>query len=140
MASYNPLLQTTVLPDLCEWNGGNLDNLWWQQDGALCHVAHVNMRYLGRQFQWRVLSRKPIQGMDWPARSPDLNPCDFYLWGYLKSKVYSPRPATLYQLEVNIRREVAAVDPDMMRRAILDMRNRATQWAAIGCQGGVSIT
>ena len=81
--------------------------------------------YLNRQFQKRVLSRTPIRGLDWPARSPDLNPCDFCLWGYLKSKVYTPRPTTLDQLEVNIRREVEALDPDMMRRAILDMRSRA---------------
>ena len=36
-----------------------------------------------------------------------------------------PRPATLDQLEANIRREVAALDPEMMRRASLDMGNRA---------------
>ena len=81
--------------------------------------------YLDRQFRKRVLSRTPIRSLDWPARSPDLNPCDFCLWGYLKSKVYMPRPTTLDQLEVNIRREVEALDPDMMWRAILDMRSRA---------------
>ena len=47
---YHRLLQNTVLPELREWNGGNLDNLWWQQDGAPCHVTHVNMRYLDNQF------------------------------------------------------------------------------------------
>ena len=36
------------------------------------------MRYLDRQFQNRVLSRKPIRGLDWPAQSPDLNPCDYW--------------------------------------------------------------
>ncbi|GBO01650.1 hypothetical protein AVEN_273261-1 [Araneus ventricosus] len=25
----------------------------------------------------------------WPPRSPDLNPCDFFLWGHLKSLVYA---------------------------------------------------
>lgn len=24
----------------------------------------------------------------WPPRSPDLNPCDYYLWGHLKQLVY----------------------------------------------------
>jgi hypothetical protein len=28
----------------------------------------------------------------WPARSPDLTPCDFYLWDYLKNKVYRTYP------------------------------------------------
>ena len=26
---------------------------------------------------------------EWPARSPDLTPCDFFLWGWLKEQVYS---------------------------------------------------
>lgn len=25
----------------------------------------------------------------WPARSPDCNPLDFYLWGHVKSLVYT---------------------------------------------------
>ena len=25
----------------------------------------------------------------WPARSPDLNPLDFFLWGHLKALVYA---------------------------------------------------
>ena len=35
-----------------------------------------------------------IQRHDWPARSPDLNPMDFFYWGFLKSKVFfqSHRP------------------------------------------------
>ena len=42
----------------------------------------------------------------WPPRSPDLNPCDFSLWGYLKSKVYNPKPTNLLQLRENIQREI----------------------------------
>ena len=26
--------------------------------------------------------------VEWPARSPDLSPCDVFLWGYLKEKVF----------------------------------------------------
>ncbi|KAJ8959387.1 hypothetical protein NQ318_022074 [Aromia moschata] len=26
--------------------------------------------------------------ISWPPRSPDLNPCDFFIWGDLKQKVY----------------------------------------------------
>ena len=28
----------------------------------------------------------------WPVRSPDLRACNFFLWGYLKSKVFSAQP------------------------------------------------
>ena len=68
----------------------------------------------------------------WPPRSPDLSPLDFCLWGYLKSKVYSPCPATLNQLQANITREVAQLDPVMVRRAMLDMSARAVKCITTG--------
>ena len=42
----------------------------------------------------------------WPPRSPDLNPCDYYLWGFLKARVYNPLPKTLDDLKANIEREI----------------------------------
>lgn len=43
----------------------------------------------------------------WPPYSPDLNPCIIFLWGFLKSRVYSdPVPETAEQLKNNIKREV----------------------------------
>ena len=45
------------------------------------YVTNRNMLYLDSQFQDRVVSRKSTRGMDWPARSPVLNPCDFFLMG-----------------------------------------------------------
>ena len=125
--TYHSLLQYLVLPELRALNGGNLDNLTWTQDGAPCHVTNKNMTYLDRQFGEKVVSRKPIRGRDWPARSPDLNPCDIFLWPYLKSKVYSPLPRNLDELETNIRREVAALDPAMLRRVAGCVRGRAVR-------------
>ena len=121
---YHQLLQYRVLPELRNWNGGDLQRLVWTQDGAPCHVTNANMRYLDSQFGDRVVSRKFIRGHDWPARSPDLNPCDFFLWGYLKSKVYTPRPVTIDHLQANIEREVAALDPQMIGRALRDVKAR----------------
>ena len=60
------------------------------------------------------ISRKPINGIDWPARSPDPDPCDFFLWGYLKSKVYCPKPRTLDDLKNNI----GLLQPNMIRRSM----------------------
>ena len=51
----------------------------------------------------------------WPAYSPDLNPCDFFLWGYLKSKVYrDPIPETLEDLKDNIRREIRKINASIL--------------------------
>ena len=51
--------------------------------------------------------------IDWPARSPDLNPCNFFLWAYLKSKVYSNRPQSIEQLKDAIRQEITAIPHEM---------------------------
>jgi len=46
--------------------------------------------------------------------------------------VYIPLPATLNQLQANITRELAQLNPAMMRRATLDMRARAAKCIAAG--------
>ena len=83
------------------------------------------MQYLDSQFGDRVISRKSIHGRDWPARSPDLNPLDYFFWGFLKAKVYTPWPRNLDELEANIRREVANLQPAMVARALMDIKSRA---------------
>jgi hypothetical protein len=45
----------------------------------------------------------------WPAYSPDLTPCDFYLWGNLMDKVYRTNPHTEEELKERIRREILEV-------------------------------
>ena len=49
----------------------------------------------------RVLSRFGDQ--NWPPRSCDLTPLDFFLWGYLKSKVYVNKPTTTRALQEEIK-------------------------------------
>ena len=48
--------------------------------------------------------------------SPDLAPCDFFLWGYLKSLVNTNRQRTLSQLKDNIRAAIADIGPDMLEK------------------------
>uniref|UniRef100_A0A673ARX4 Transposase Tc1-like domain-containing protein n=1 Tax=Sphaeramia orbicularis TaxID=375764 RepID=A0A673ARX4_9TELE len=43
--------------------------------------------------------------IEYPPCSPDLTPLDFFLWGYLKDKVYAMITATLTELRVAIERE-----------------------------------
>ena len=81
---YGDLLVDSVIPELKRTNGGVLDPLIWQQDGTPCHVTNDNLQLLDGEFDGRVVSRRAIRGQEWPPRSPDLNPCDFFLWGYLK--------------------------------------------------------
>ena len=40
---------------------------------------------------------------EWPAKSPDLTPCDFFLRDWLKEQVYLTKPTNLEELEGQIR-------------------------------------
>jgi len=67
----------------------------------------------------------------WPPRSPDLTHCDFFLWGYLKTKVYEQHPVTLEVLKEAIRQEVAAIIPEMILKAMDNYRERLHQFINI---------
>lgn len=68
------------------------DNIWFQQDGAPPHFSVQAREELQQQFGNSWISRGgPVH---WPARSPDLTPPDFFLWGTIKQYVYAERPTT----------------------------------------------
>ncbi|GFW23203.1 uncharacterized protein TNCV_3803031 [Trichonephila clavipes] len=54
----------------------------------------------------------------WPPRSPDLNPCVFWLWGYLKNLVYRGRLITLADLKDSITLHVRSISVDQLRLAV----------------------
>ncbi|GFU62202.1 uncharacterized protein TNCV_2474331 [Trichonephila clavipes] len=56
--------------------------------------------------------------VNWPPRSCDLTPLDYFLWGYVKSLVYADKPQTLDHLEDNIRRVIADIRPQMLEKVI----------------------
>jgi hypothetical protein len=60
--------------------------MWYQHDGAPAHF-HANTRLLlDEVFPNRWIGRNgPVA---WPARSPDMTPLDFFLWGAMKALVY----------------------------------------------------
>ena len=65
----------------------------------------------------RLISRKT--SFAWPAYSPDLNPCDYFLWVFLKSKVYTdPVPRTTEELKKNVIREVKKLKQETVNAAI----------------------
>ncbi|KAF8791010.1 hypothetical protein HNY73_005947 [Argiope bruennichi] len=79
------------------------------QDGAPPHIARPVTALLRALFEdQRVISRSFPTALS--PRSPDLNPCDFWLWGFLKDRVYVGSIRTLHELKASITRHVAAID------------------------------
>ena len=60
--------------------------LWFQHDGAPAHFALDVREYLNNVFPNHWIGRgSPVQ---WPPRSPDLTPMDFFIWVEMKCLVY----------------------------------------------------
>ena len=88
--SHNSLciLETSILRDCFGVFGGHKT--------ALQHMNEV----FGNN---RVIALIGLQhDVEWPPRSPDLTPCDFLVWGYLKDKVFSTPPQNIDVLRQRI--------------------------------------
>ncbi|GFS56829.1 transposable element Tc3 transposase [Trichonephila clavipes] len=96
--------------------------LWFQQDGATCHTARATIDLLKDTFGVRLISR--FRPVNWPPRSCDLTPLDYFLWGYVKSLVYADKPQTLDYLEDNIRCVTADIRPQMLEKVIENWTSR----------------
>ncbi|GFV62505.1 SCAN domain-containing protein 3 [Trichonephila clavipes] len=75
----------------------HIEELWFQQDTATCHTARATINLLKDTFGDRLISR--FGPVNWPPRSCDLTPLDYFLWGYVKSLVYADKPQTLDYLK-----------------------------------------
>ena len=65
----------------------NENEVYFQQDGTPPHF-HVNVRnFLDHTFNQRWIGRRESV-TEFPHRSPDLTPLDFYFWGTLENTVY----------------------------------------------------
>jgi hypothetical protein len=60
----------------------------------------------------------------WPPRSTDLTPPDYFLWGYLKGRVYQNKPRTIDSLKANITEEIQALTADVLARTFQNTARR----------------
>lgn len=65
------------------------------------------------QFLEGLISR--FGEIDWPARCPDLAVPDYYLWGYVRSKVHVTRPANTDDLKRRIRERMQGIRKGMLQ-------------------------
>ncbi|GFW02369.1 DUF4817 domain-containing protein [Trichonephila clavipes] len=105
-----------------ELNNHDVQELWFQQDGAICHTARATIYLLKDTFGDRLISR--FRPANWPPRSCDLTPLDYFLWVYVKALVYADKPQTLDHLEDNIRRVIAGIRPQMLEKVIGNWTSR----------------
>ena len=85
---------------------------WFMQDGAPPHYGLQVRAWLDQNFPHRWIGRRgPVE---LAPRSPDLNPMDFAIWGYLKAKVYSEKIRDKDHLRERIVAECHAITSDFV--------------------------
>lgn len=117
-AQYRIMLENFLMPAVA-----NHPHMWFQQDGATAHTARDTMVLLREIFGERIISRR--SDFNWPSRSPDLTAPDCFLWAYLKERVYVNKPATIRELKTNIRNEIRAITPEILRKVMQNVLKRA---------------
>ena len=60
----------------------------------------------------------------WPPSSPDLNPMDYFVWGYFEGRTNRRAHNTKQSLITSIKKEMASMDRDMLKRACASFRGR----------------
>ncbi|KAL7292825.1 hypothetical protein TKK_0013650 [Trichogramma kaykai] len=120
--NYEQMLRNDICPAIKAVKGPNYDRTWFQQDGAAAHYGRNVRNFLDGEFFDRWIGRRGT--IEWPARSPDLTPLDFFLWGYLKGQVYKTKPGNLEELRRRITEETEAIPREMIRKAVHSFYNR----------------
>ena len=85
----------------------------FQQDGAPPYYHRDVRSFLDEILPNRWIGRRSFA--EYPPRSLDLTPLDFFLWGYLKDKVYAMRPGTVAELRATIERECTQMLRELFR-------------------------
>ncbi|XP_011698897.1 PREDICTED: putative nuclease HARBI1 [Wasmannia auropunctata] len=120
-----------------------IDRVW--PNGKLISTQHIqkrdkvpphNSRIVQQTLNDRFFHKWIGHGgpRNWPARSPDLNPMDFFLWGHLKQYVYQEPIDDLEELEDKIIEAIATITPNMIISATTNLLRRAQ--LCIECDGG----
>jgi hypothetical protein len=114
---YLSMLRNTFVPHLLV-TSLPLQSQCFMQDGARPQAANVVLDFLHDTLDSRVVwNRFPGRfacGQNRPPNSPDLNPCDYFLCGFLKEKIFQKKAANSNGIESTNHRSCWENLPDVM--------------------------
>lgn len=121
--NYLNFLSSEITDEIDNMSLEERSTLWFQHDGASIHSTVAVRNYLDDLFRGKWIGR--YSQYPWPARSPDITPLDFFLWGYLKQKVYRKRPfQNIDHLENTIRDVCNDIPPRFLRNVVKEFCRR----------------
>ena len=113
---YLTILEESFIPWMMKYYG--LNKVMLVQDFAPAHASQSVQDFLSRKIPFYV--PKDI----WPSNTPDLNPCDFWMWGVVEQKCNSNAHASVSDLKKAIRKAASTIGPDETQRACSAFRRR----------------
>lgn len=112
-----------------ELQQNEIEEGYFQNDNATAHTARETREYLRQVYDNRVIGA----GI-WPPRSPDLTPLDFFMFGFLKNKIYINRMHSVIELRNAIINAVQSITPEQLRNVFEGMKKRID--ACVNSGGG----
>ncbi|CAH2092800.1 unnamed protein product [Euphydryas editha] len=100
----------------------HLTNMWFQKDCATCYTAREILNLFGKKFKGFIILRGG--DINWPSRSCDLTLLDYFLWGYVKYRIYADKKQTIAALKANITRIVHEIEPHLCENVVQNWSNR----------------
>lgn len=119
--SYLNLLRTEVEDQLEELSVARYHYIVFQHDDAPAHFARSVREYLDTRFPEWIGRRGTIF---WPARSPDVTPLDFFLWGYIKNVVYAEDCQNIKSMKRKIEVAFSTITPQMLQNVRRSLNRR----------------
>ncbi|GBO03872.1 hypothetical protein AVEN_149986-1 [Araneus ventricosus] len=114
----------------------DLRNVWFQHEDTPAHKVSSVQQYIRDTFQQQVIEYSGC--VEWPTRSPDLNPLDFFLWGYIKQRVYATSTSTLQELRNCITDACTSVLADMLYNVQREVQSHVQMCIVAECSGKCS--
>ena len=104
-----------MLPDLPQ-------GIIFQQDGAPPHYSREVRALLDEKLPDSWIGRGGPT--NWPPRLPDLTLLEFFLWGYVKDRVFRTRVTSITNLKRRITTAIRTIDTDILENVWNNLNER----------------
>jgi len=109
--TYIKTLRERLLPKI------DIDRHIFMQDGAPAHTAKITKEFL---------ANSNVKLMEWPAKSPDLNPIET-VWGMMKARIRVDAFATAETLQKEVMKAWDSISQDQINELVLGFKNRVNK-------------
>ena len=113
---YLAILEEVLLPWMAKYY--DLKKVTLVQDSAPAHASRRVQDFLSRKIPLYVPKDT------WPPNSPDLNPCDFWMWSAIEERSNARAHDSISSLKKSIKKAASSIDPMEAQRACGAFRRR----------------